>query len=406
MRYKRQHAFPRAAECVIRYVMFPVFRLLWRPKYHGGRYFPFEKPCFVYGNHSHNFDPFITNMFTRAGDSTAGVLTQEYFRGRVMNWAMHNIDLLPTRKHVPEPSLIRGLYKMIDQGHSILIYPEGGRRWNGRELPWIESTAKIFIKSGLPIYPIRTYGSYIAWPRWATYPRPARIVVEMQEPLIFERKAPFEEALAKLKAAIDFDETMMPDELKPKWAYKPAAGIHRLLYRDPESGENGGLYTPDGTYVQNRIGTIRYKMLPDSTLLNEKTGEVISTADIHEQIKTLPITFDAEKGCIQNNVVMHIEHAFPHLKPAGKVTATLHEDAVHIKGATQSWTFPLEEIFHAGVERNRKLQMFMKDQMVQLSFLKGDGSALQWEETFARIKAGSLASSVAGDEASKPAAAR
>ena len=146
---------PGFAEVAIRLGLQPFCRVFWRPELMSGKKAAnFEKPCFVYGNHSHNYDPFILNIFTPWMDATAGVLTQEYFRNKIMNAGLLGIDLYPTKKHVPEPHLIRNIYKQIQLKRSFLIYPEGGRRWAGQPIPWIESTAKIFAKSKVPIYPL------------------------------------------------------------------------------------------------------------------------------------------------------------------------------------------------------------------------------------------------------------
>jgi hypothetical protein len=330
------------------------------------------------------------------------VLTQEYFRGRFIDKALRDVDLLPTRKHVPEPFLIRKLYKKIQERQSIVIYPEGGRRWDGRPLPWIESTAKIFVKSGIPIYPIITHGSYASWPRWATYPRLGRMRIEVHEPFVFDRKTPFEDALARLKAPMDFDESLVPEDLKPRGAYRPADGIHRLLYRDPETGASDTLYTPDGTYVVNRAGTFRYKMLPDSTLLDEKTGQIHTTAELHTRILELPLKPDLNGAYIRDNVEMHVEHTFPVLEKRGWVTATLFGDAVRIEGESERVTLSLESILHTGVERNSKLQFFLPERMIQLTFSKA-GSALEWQETIGRLKAAQLPSFLAEPPTSGPA---
>ena len=385
---KREHRRVSLTERIVRTAVYPIFRLLWNPQLENeGKYFQLETPCFVYGNHSHNYDPFIMNMFTRAGYGTSGVLTQEYFRKGIEAKAMKDIRLLPTRKHVPEPHLIRKIYKKIEEDNSIVIYPEGGRRWDGRPLPWIESTAKIFIRCGVPVYPVTNMGSYVAWPRWAKYPRPARMRFKLHEPFLFDRKkTDFQEALAKLKAPIDFDEAIVPDELKPKWAYRPADGIHRLLYRDPVSGENGGIITEDGTYVTNRDGSIRYKMLPDSTLLNEKDGQIFTTGELYERIKQLPLQKDSEGALVQTQVDLHSEVSFPELIPHGEVKATLYEDAVRLQGSEVDWTIGLEDLLHVGIERSSKLQFFQADRMLQLSF-PFEGSALHWHDLFLRLKA-------------------
>ena len=383
MRFDQQK--PAFTEYVFRLGFHPLFRRFWKPKLEGGaRFLPLEKPCFVYGNHSNNFDPFITNMFTDWGDSTAGVLTQEYFRKPFLRHCMKSIRLMPTRKHIPDPHLIRTIYKRIQNNESFLIYPEGGRRWSGTPIPWIESTAKIFIKSGVRIYPIITHGSYISWPRWATYPRPARIRIVAHEPFQFDRKTPVEEALKLLKAPMDFDENIVADELKPKWAYKPAAGIHRLLYRDPDTGANGGIYTPDGTYVVNRAGTLKYKMLPDSTLLDESSGEILTTDTLYQRVKSLPLDTGAQDALVINKVDMHWEDEFPALYAKGEVNAALYVDRIHITGASVDRTVPVGDLLHPGVERNAKLQLFLKDEMIQLTFKK-DGSALQWQDTLLRL---------------------
>lgn len=378
--------FPAFAEIVIRLGIQSFSRVMWRPEViNRGRFLNLEKPCFVYGNHSQNFDPFILNMFTHWNNSTAGVLTQEYFRGKIMNAGMRGISLIPTKKHVPEPHIIRQIFQQIKYERSFLIYPEGGRRWAGLPIPWIESSAKIFTKLGVPVYPIVTHGSYISWPRWAKYPRPAKLKLQVFDPLYFDKKTPLSEVVAKLKAPLDIDENIVPDELKPKWAYRPADGIHRLLYRDLESGKNGGIFTTDGTYVENSAGTIRYKMLPDSTLLDEKSGEVFTTGGLYTKITNMPIESDDQGVVIRETVDLREELSFPDLIPYGKAEITLYDDAVRIKAKDYNATLGLEKILYVGTERNSKAQLFLKDKMIQFNFL-GAGSALQWQDTILRMK--------------------
>lgn len=378
---------PAFAESVIRLGLQPFCRVMWKPELTDGRKRAnFEKPCFVYGNHSHNYDPFILNIFTPWMNSTAGVLTQEYFRHKFMNAGLRNIELHPTKKHVPEPHLIRFIYKQIQLKRSFLIYPEGGRRWDGQPAKWIESTAKIFAKSGIPIYPIATYGSYVGWPRWAKYPRPGKMKIKIHEPLQFDRKTPFDEVLAKLKAPIDFDECIVDDDIKPKWAYRPADGIHRLLYRDLTSGANGSIYTPDGTMVLSKTSDMRYKMLPDSTLLDEKTGEIVTTAALYKKIKQLPIDTDKNGVVVQDIVILHHEDEFPVLNPHGDAKVTMYKDAVKIESGSLNTTLPMEEILYVGIERSNKLQLFLAQKMIQFTF-HDEGSALQWQDTIQRIQA-------------------
>jgi 1-acyl-sn-glycerol-3-phosphate acyltransferase len=356
----------------------------WRVTVLDTPHFPMPGPCFLYGNHANNFDPFLLNMPLPWGEATAGVLTQEFMRKGLVAWAFRGLGLLPTRKRVPEPHLIRALYRLLEQGRRILIYPEGGRRWAGRPMPWIEATAKLFARAGVPVYPIRTHGSYVAWPRWADYPRPARLRIEVLPPLQFAAGTPFAEALRQLQAPLDFDENRVPEAVRPRRAWRPAAGLHRLLYRDPDTGAFDALHTPDGTGVDNRAGTIRWRMRPDSTLHDERTGESYLTGDLYDRIRVLPLETHSDGALFSHQVEVHEERQFPHLRPCGVAEATLFPDAVRLTSLEGTQTIGLETIQYTGIERNFKLQLTLDDRMVQLAFRFG-GSALGWEDTLQRL---------------------
>jgi len=266
-----------------------------------------------------------------------------------------------------------------------MIYPEGGRNWAGRPIPWIDTTAKLFTRAGVPVYPVITHGSYVGWPRWARYPRPARMKVECLKPFEFSKGTPLEESTALMKKAVDVDGNIVDDDVKPRWAYRPADGIHILLYRDPSTGENNGLYTPDGTYVRNKSGSINWKMLPDSTLLDKKAGELFTTGDLYEKIKSLPLTKD-HGGAYITNKAIYAEGENPRtLVSSGQVQASIYDDGISVTGLKIEKRIGLDQVTYTGIERNFKLQLITESRLYQLSFDIGT-SALHWEDTITRLK--------------------
>ncbi|MEM9664353.1 MAG: lysophospholipid acyltransferase family protein [Bacteroidota bacterium] len=372
------------AEAVFRVFLLNPLKLLWRPKLISERPFP-EEACFVYGNHSNNYDPFVYNMFTRFGASTLGVLTQERMRRGFIARLLRGIGLEATRKWVPEPHLIRAIFRMLDQNRSVVVFPEGGRRWDGTPIPWIPATAKLFVRAGRPIYPVITHGSYVAWPRWATWPRPARIQVEVKEPFQFGKKANVDEAIAQLKAVVDFDESRPPEAVRPRWAYRPADGIHRLLYRDPHTGDYGAVHTSDGTTVQSRTSTLRYHMQPDS-LLVDAHGEEATTAELYAQVKAMPLQQHPDGAYLRQRVEAAFEEQFPDLIPRGSVEAVLYPDRLRLHGATVE-DVPLESIRFTGIERSTILELTLDTGMWQLTFSQG-GSVLAWEDALRKLAVG------------------
>lgn len=370
-------------EAVLRGTLLPFIRVAWRPKLVDTGHFP-EGPCFIYGNHSHNLDPFTLNLFTEWRNPTTGVLTMEYMRKGITAYIFNGIGLLATRKTVPEPHLIRTLYRLLDAGRMIVIYPEAGRRWAGRPSPWMVSTAKIFARAGVPIYPVLTHGSYVCWPRWARFPRPGRMRVECLPPLRFSKGTTWQDALDALKAPIAIDENEVADDLRPRSAYRPAEGIERLLYRDPDTGDPDGLFSPDGTYVVNRAGTIRWRMLPDSRLQDEATGEIHLTGDLYDHIRSMPLETNDDGAYVCDQVDVAIQQGTSEFVPQGMVHADLRDDGIRLRSDAMDTTVLFDAIKYIGVERNYKLQLTLEDRTMQLSFVHG-GSALQWEDTLRRL---------------------
>ncbi|MBT8400695.1 MAG: 1-acyl-sn-glycerol-3-phosphate acyltransferase [Rhodothermia bacterium] len=377
-----------ASIALFRTLLLSFVRVYWRPfMAEGSREMP-EGPCFLYGNHSNRWDPFVLNCFTPWARPTAGVMTREFFRKPFLRWALGSLDLQPTRKRIAEPGLVRAVKELLDRGEKVVIYPEGGSRWAGRPEPWIESTAKIFMRFGYPVYPVIMHGSYVTWPRWATYPRPGRIRVEVLPAIQFEEGGGVAEALQKLKAPIRMDENVVEDDLRPSWAHKPAHGIQKLLYRDPVTRKYKGLVSRDGTMVINLDRSLRLTMLPDSRLLNDTTGEIQTTADLYEQIRAVPFEPDSEGVYLRDVAEVSMEKDFPRLSKPRLMSVKLTGDSVLLGNGRDMEVVALERVQAIDIERNYKLQLALADKMVQIAFT-GQGSALAWMNALSQFSVAS-----------------
>ncbi|MDA0873767.1 MAG: lysophospholipid acyltransferase family protein [Bacteroidetes bacterium] len=331
-------------------------------------------PCFIYGNHSNNYDPFIYNAFTRLGESTAGVMTMECLASGPVAALFRATGIEGTRKRVPEPHLIRRIYRMLDEGRRIVIFPEGGRRWDGRPAPWIESTAKLFMRAGAPVHPVEIVGSYVGWPRWAPWPRPARIRLKIHPALDFSDCPTLEEGLRRLKAPIAADETLVDPAVRPAWAFRPAVGLDRLLYRDAETGEFGGWRVEDGWHATSDGGRRRWQVLPDSRL-QEGSLPPVSTADLYAELRALPLP-DPSRGPI-----LH-QHARTWMSGRGVASwqdLRLYHDRVE-------WgeeSLPLERIQYMGLERSDRI--WLLSDKGQFNAFFPSGSVLAWYDTLGRL---------------------
>ncbi|MEX1012049.1 MAG: lysophospholipid acyltransferase family protein [Balneolaceae bacterium] len=349
---------------------------------------PLTGPCFLYGNHSNYFDPFFLNVgLTR--EPTAGVMTRDQFHRPIRRIFMDSIGIVPTSKYVPEPGIVRSVIKMIGQNRIIVIFPEGGRRWDGRPKPLIETTLKLFWKMKIPVHPIQLHGSHLAWPRWAKRPRLSSVEARFLTPLHSSDFDNYEAFAEACRSKLDFEEYNPPEEAKPIRAWKPASGIHRLLYRCPETGESATVFTPDGKRVLSRAHPFRYRMDHHSRLI-DPDGQSHSVVEMYDRIKAMEMEF-LRDDCLLEELGSQFytigkEHELIKLD---RGVARLRETHLDIYYGSVSEQIPLEEIRAVSIEQNHKISITDAQRTIQ--FTMKHNSVLQWQHYLRRLAKGEKA---------------
>jgi len=369
----------------MRKTIIPTTQLLFNPRITNPENMPSTGPCFIYGNHSNYFDPFMINVGITQ-EPTAGVMTRDQFHKTLPRIFMDSIGIVPTSKYVPEPGIIRSVIRMIDQRRIIVIFPEGGRRWDGRPKSVIETTLKLFWKMKIPIHPVQIHGSHLSWPRWADHYRRASVEVRFMKPIHASDFDDFETFSEFCKDQINFNEYDPPIDAYPTSCKKPAAGIQRLLYRCPETGSSGTVYSPDGEHVYSRDAAFRYRMTHSSRLI-DGDGKEHSVLDLYDVINEMPMTWidPSERIVLQHNgsQIFRIDEEHQLVK-LDKAIVELTDERLSILMGSDQTHLPMEEMRYISVEQNHKISVTTADKMLQFT-LEGK-SALQWQNYINRLK--------------------
>lgn len=384
---KNDRSWSEPAFWFMRHTLIPATKLLFRPRIVNRHNMPLTGPCFIYGNHSNYFDPFMINVDMQ-NEPTAGVMTRDQFHKTIPRIFMDSIGIVPTSKYVPEPSIVRSVLKMIDQKRMIVIFPEGGRRWDGRPKPLIETTLKLFWKMRIPVHPVQIHGSYLAWPRWADHLRRGSVEMRYLDPIHVSDFCDYETFAKHCRSLIHFDEYDPPDGALPVSCSKPASGIQRLLYRCPVTGVNGAVFTPDGEHVFSREAAFRYRMNVGSRLV-DSDGYELSVIDLFDKINQLPLEYEdpGERILLQHtgSQIYSIDSEHRLIK-LDKGIVELTPDQVTLRVGRERIVISLEEIRVISVEQNHKLSVTTAEKTVQFT-LEGK-SALQWQITLNRLRDG------------------
>jgi 1-acyl-sn-glycerol-3-phosphate acyltransferase len=145
-------------------------------------------PVVFVANHSSHLDtPLILGSLPpRFADRVAVGAAADYFfdtRWRAVTTALL-FNAFPVERYGSRR--LRSLASdLIDDGWSLLIYPEGTRSEDGWMNPFRIGAAYLCVTKGIPVVPIALCGSYAAMPRGRNWPKPGRprITIRYGRPL-------------------------------------------------------------------------------------------------------------------------------------------------------------------------------------------------------------------------------
>ena len=97
---------------------------------------------------------------------------KEMFDWPVIGWIARNGGVHPVDRGGADVEAFRLAQRILDEGHVLLIFPEGTRSPDGRLQGARDGLAMLALRTGAPIVPIGVADSDCVWPRGQKLPRP------------------------------------------------------------------------------------------------------------------------------------------------------------------------------------------------------------------------------------------
>jgi long-chain acyl-CoA synthetase len=101
---------------------------------------------------------------------TAAPWYQRWLSGLSFLMACQCFNAFPLPQRTNPRAAFRYMREMLDEGHSLLIYPEGQRTDDGPMVPFKRGVGTLAIHLGLPIIPIRIEGLEWVYPKKVPFP--------------------------------------------------------------------------------------------------------------------------------------------------------------------------------------------------------------------------------------------
>ena len=194
-----------------------------------------EAPLLFFANHAHLSDPFLAGFFMKNPVSYVGNSDGITIAQRI---GSSLVGVIPKKKGQPDLESLKMTIQSIKAGHSVGIFPEGDRCWDGETNSIFESTGSLVKKLGVPVMLGRFSGNYLSCPRWADYPRRGRMFLDIQ---VIEAEQIKEMSRAEINETISraiYNNDIKNERLK-EFEFRGkdlAAGVQHLLWLCPECG--------------------------------------------------------------------------------------------------------------------------------------------------------------------------
>lgn len=136
-------------------------------------------------NHSSFLDPpLVGSGLPRAINYLA---RESLFRFPGIGALLRSWNSVPVDRDGGGASGLREIINRLHAGGGIILFPEGTRTPDGKLQPARSGIGLSVIKSDVAVVPVRTFGTFEAYGRNHTFPRPFRVAVKYGKPMLFEK---------------------------------------------------------------------------------------------------------------------------------------------------------------------------------------------------------------------------
>ncbi len=169
-------------------ILKPLIWLHVRPKVHGReRLEGVDGPVLIAANHASHLDTpvIMQSLPARLRRRTGVVAAADYFfNKRLTAWFVTiAFATLPIERKSLSPLTQQRIEQMLEDGWSMLVYPEGTRTKSGKLQPLKSGTARFAIGYGLPIVPVYLTGTYESHGKGSKWPTPHQVTVRFGAPI-------------------------------------------------------------------------------------------------------------------------------------------------------------------------------------------------------------------------------
>ncbi len=308
-----------------------------KTKVSGRAFIPHNANTLVVANHASHLDMGLVKYALGSyGENLSALAAQDYFfEGNRWRKAYFEqlTNLVPMSRNGSLRQALRQAGELLDQGKTVLIFPEGTRSTDGSLLPFKAAVGHLALHHNVDVLPIWLGGTHLALPKGATVPRTRNLTARIGAPLnaarlreLTEKMTPSEAARAVATLAhravtalsrgrvFDLDEVDAA-ELRRSHTLPPPDTIEGVFAELSERFDKTAVQTPLSFYFA--LGEDRWTLRVTREVCEVSKGKTVDQADcvlktsrdIFERIVREAYTPSPQEfmsGLVKSNNIAHL----------------------------------------------------------------------------------------------------
>jgi 1-acyl-sn-glycerol-3-phosphate acyltransferase len=173
---------------------------------------PKQGGVLIVANHQSFLDPAMLGAKVKRPMSF--LAKSELFTNRIFGAMIRAVNAFPVRQGEGDVGAVRETIKRLQEGHILVMFPEGGRCEDGEIAPLQTGVGLIVRRAGptVKVLPAAVEGAFKAWPRGQRFPRCSKVRIKYGKPMdLCHLKA------AEIRGIIDTEIRKLFAELREDW---------------------------------------------------------------------------------------------------------------------------------------------------------------------------------------------
>ena len=163
-------------------------------------------PCVFAANHSSHADTMVVSLALprrrRARLVVAAAADYFFTKRRTAVFSAVTVPAIPVHRERVQRKTLDLCHRLLGEGWSVLLYPEGGRSADGQLREFKPGAAWIARRAGVPVVPTRIIGTHDVLPKGRSFPKRAKVEVRFGTPLVVEDGESAKEFNVRIEKAV------------------------------------------------------------------------------------------------------------------------------------------------------------------------------------------------------------